>query len=57
MNKRLFANILVLNLIRRLKVNQMSTSHKTNENKQQLKIDITSDNICREWNYINLKSP
>jgi hypothetical protein len=56
MKKELFGNILVLNLIKRLKVNQMSTSTKTNGNKQQLKIDITSDNICRESNCIKFES-
>jgi hypothetical protein len=51
MKKILFANILVFNLIRRIQLNQISTvnnSRMMNENKQQLKIDITSDNICRE---------
>jgi len=50
MKKDLFRNILVLNLIRNIKFTQMSTSQETNGNKQQqqLKIDITSDNICRE---------
>jgi hypothetical protein len=48
MKKNLFRNILVLNLIRNIKFTQMSTSQKTNGNNQQLKIDITSDNICRE---------
>ncbi len=56
MKKELFGNILVLNLIKRLKVNQMSASTKTNGNKQQLKIDITSDNICRESNRMKLGS-
>jgi len=51
MKKELFRNILVSNLIRRIKINFMSTSQKTNENKQQLKIDITSDNIC-PWCYV-----
>ncbi len=55
MKKELFGNILVFNLLRRLKVKQMSTSTKTNGNKQQLKIDITSDNICRESNSIQLE--
>jgi len=56
MKKELFGNILVLNLIKRLKVKQMSTSTKTNGNKQQLKIDITSDNICRESNRMRFGS-
>ncbi len=42
MNKELFGNILVLK--------SYVDFAKTNENKQQLIIDITNDNIPREWN-------
>jgi hypothetical protein len=50
MKKEFFRNILVFNSIRKIQFNLMSTSQKTNGNKQQqqLKIDITSDNICRK---------
>jgi hypothetical protein len=50
MKKEFFRNILVFNSIRKIQFNFMSTSQKTNGNKQQqqLKIDITSDNICRK---------
>ncbi|CAF3603350.1 unnamed protein product [Rotaria socialis] len=51
MRKALFGNIIVLNLRRKLQVDLMSNSQKTNENKQELKIDIISDNIC-PWCYI-----
>ena len=34
----------------------MSTTQKTNGDKQQLKIDITSDNICRKLNIIIRKN-
>lgn len=48
MKKYLFGNVLVLNFIRRIEINLMSTCQKSNESKQELKIDIISDNICRE---------
>jgi hypothetical protein len=51
MNKKFFANILVLNFIRTNRIHSMSTM----QNKQQLKIDITSDNICRMLNEIEFK--
>jgi hypothetical protein len=45
MRNELFRNILVL---RKIQLKPMSTLQKTNDNKQILKIDVTSDNICRE---------
>lgn len=48
MKKVLFGNILVLNFVRKIQLNLMSTSQNINQTKQVLKIDIVSDNICRE---------
>jgi hypothetical protein len=45
--KKLFGNVLVFNLIKN-QISTVNSSRRMAENKQQLKIDITSDNICRE---------